>query len=354
MKKLIDKFLKPRPGTLSCYPVTKIYIFCPAASATGGPEALHQLGAHLKMLGFNAFMYYYFTSDKQSASACVHENYKKYNVPQADTLENRAEHIMILPETHLSPVFDENLKFIRKVIWWLSVVNYYITQKNLAESVKDERFSKLRQYFGGLGLTPLRWLKKQKNIVHISHSYFSKAHLLSKNIKPIGRISDYMNSAFFDLVNDAASKQDMIIYNPQKNDEFLDEIMQLTPKLNWVPVKDMTPVQVAHVMNSAKLYIDFGYHPGKERMPREACIMRCCLIVGKSGSAAYQEDIPIPDKYRFEKSRDQIPVIIQRINECLTRYDELAIDFKPYREALYREEEEFTADIKKIFIKVKG
>ncbi len=64
-------------------------------------------------------------------------------------------------------------------------------------------------------------------------------------------------------------KEDIIIYNPTKNDEFLGEIMSQTPKLTWKPLEKMTPQQVAGWMNRAKLYIDFGYHPGKERMPRE-------------------------------------------------------------------------------------
>ncbi len=79
--------------------------------------------------------------------------------------------------------------------------------------------------------------------------------------------------------------------------------------------------------------------------------MRCCLIVGKTGSAAYAEDMPIPAKYRFEKSKSEIPGIIERINDCLTNYAEAITDFAPYRKALYKEEEKFTEDIKKIFVK---
>ncbi len=87
-------------------------------------------------------------------------------------------------------------------------------------------------------------------------------------------------------------------------------------------------------------------------MPREACIICCCMIIGKTGSAAYDEDMPIPEKYRFEKSKDQVSNIIERIVDCLTHYEELIDDFKPYRETLYREEEKFIEDIKKIFVKV--
>ncbi len=62
---------------INCQPGTKIYIFCPAGNATGGPEALHQLAYHLNNLGFNAFMFYYSTPD---SNGIVHESYKKYQV----------------------------------------------------------------------------------------------------------------------------------------------------------------------------------------------------------------------------------------------------------------------------------
>jgi hypothetical protein len=339
--------LKQGLDTILCYAGTNIYIFCPAGYATGGPEALHQLGARLTALGFNALMYYYTTPDSVDV---VHKNYEKYSVPIAKTIENNAQNIIILPETHLGAIFDKGLKSVRKVIWWLSVVNYHITQKNLIESLKRERYFRLKNYLGKYPTAPFSRLKQRHDVQHLSHSYYSQVHLLENGIKPIGRISDYMNSAFFDLVDESAPKENLIIYNPVKNDAFLDEIIGLTPNLNWVPIKGMTPAQVAGLMNKAKLYVDFGFHPGKERMPREACIMRCCMIIGKNGSAAYTEDMPIPEQYRFDKNTDLIPQIIQSVNECLDNYNKVIADFAPYRQALYQEEMQFEADMGKVFI----
>ena len=74
----------------------------------------------------------------------------------------------------------------------------------------------------------------------------------------------------------------------------------------------------------------------------------CC---GKPGSAAYQPDMPIPEKYRFEKNNEQIPQIVERIRESLNHYDERVSDFEPYRQTLYREEEKFISDIQKLFVK---
>lgn len=335
---------------IKCRPATKIYIFCPAGQATGGPEALHQLGAKLKGLAFNVFMHYYSPS---SGIDIVHENYKKYSVPVADGVENDSRHIIILPETHLLPIFDDSYKRVSKIIWWLSVVNYYISQKDLAQSLKHKKYFKLRSYLGHFPMASFDRLKRRTNVLHISHSYYSHVHLLENGIKPVGRISDYMNSAFFDMVDEATPKENLVIYNPIKNDDFLDKIITLTPTIKWVPIKNMTPAEVATLMNKAKLYVDFGFHPGKERMPREACIMRCCMIIGKTGSAAYQQDMPIPEQYRFDKEDAQIPEIINRINECLNNYNELIKDFAPYRQVLYTEERQFEQDIQKVFVKDK-
>lgn len=309
---------------------------------------MHQLGHQLIALGFDAYMHYYTTPDSVDI---IHENYKKYQVPYVTTLDNSAAHLMILPETHLSPIFNKKYNLIRKAIWWLSVTNYYITQENYINTLKHKKFFELRNAFGRYQIASFSVLKK-KNVLHIAHSYYSQAHLLEKGIKPVARIADYMNEAFFDLAKMQQEKEDIIIYNPKKNDDFLDELIRQTPGLNWKPLQNMTPENVADWMSRAKLYIDFGFHPGKERMPREACIMRCCMIIGKTGSAAYREDMPIPEKYRFEKEDRMLPAIIARIKACLENYAEAITDFAPYREALHQEEAQFAEAVKHTFVKV--
>jgi hypothetical protein len=327
---------------------SKIYIYCPADHATGGPEALHQLGHHLRLLGYDANMHYF---KMHRTDAIVHEDYVKYQVPIANVIENKPEHILILPEAALQPIFRRKFKLMQKAIWWLSVTNYYIFKQDYINSINRKLFLKIRNAFGFLPIPTFEKLK-QENILNIAHSYYSLVHLQENGIEPVGQISDYMNDAFFELAEHEDKKEDIVIYNPRKNDEYLQEIISMTPDLKWMPLVNMSPQQVAGWMNRAKLYVDFGYHPGKERMPREACIMRCCLIIGKTGSAAYQQDMPIPEKYRFEKSADNIPGIIKQIKNCLTNYDEIINDFEPYRQTLYQEKEKFINDIKNVFIKV--
>ena len=43
--------------------------------------------------------------------------------------------------------------------------------------------------------------------------------------------------------------------------------------------------QIINIYNKTKVYLDFGYHPGKDRMPREAALFNNCIITNKKGSA---------------------------------------------------------------------
>ncbi len=89
-----------------CKADCKIYIFCPSGYASGGPEALHQLGHQLNLLGFNAYMYYFLDP---AGNDVIHENYKKYNVPQATVIENKPEHLMILPRDPFIAGFQQQV-----------------------------------------------------------------------------------------------------------------------------------------------------------------------------------------------------------------------------------------------------
>ena len=57
----------------------KILVVCPAGAVTGGPEALHQLTAHMNSLGLPAYMCYLPFSETASPPA----PYTRYNTQSA-------------------------------------------------------------------------------------------------------------------------------------------------------------------------------------------------------------------------------------------------------------------------------
>jgi hypothetical protein len=325
----------------------KIFIQCPAGLATGGPEALHQLGHYLNKIGFNALMYYVASNHSDP----VHPQYKSYNVPFTFEVENSSNHLLIIPESNLYPIYQKAYSRMKKAIWWLSVSYYWECLEPWKEKIKKKKFYALKSIINPHINPPLPTPARLRKLplYHIRHSYFSEVFLKSNNISISGKISDYMNAAFFDRVLKNQIKEDIILYNPKKNGAFLESVISKSSHLNWVAVKNLTADGVADLMNRSKVYVDFGFHPGKERMPREACIMKCIMIIGRDGSAQYSEDMPIPDVYRFEKDPNKIDEIITLIEDCFKNYDDHIQNFVSYKAELGEEEHVFEKDIRKVF-----
>ena len=52
-----------------------------------------------------------------------------------------------------------------------------------------------------------------------------------------------------------------------------------------IELKGFNNKQIINIFKKTKIYLDFGYHPGKDRMPREAVLFNNCIITNKRGSA---------------------------------------------------------------------
>ena len=79
----------------------------------------------------------------------------------------------------------------------------------------------------------------------------------------------------------------ILLYNPKKGLDKVLPIIEQTPWLKWIPLINLTEEDMIAYMHLAKVYVDFGNHPGKDRIPREAAICGCCVITNREGSAAY-------------------------------------------------------------------
>lgn len=327
-----------------------IYILCPAHFATGGPEALHQLGKALSDFGYNVFMHY-LDNEMGSTDNPINPNYKQYGVKYTENLENSPKNIMIFPETYCTYLWDKKYSHLRKYVWWLSITNFFIVLKDYTAIYKNEKNFKIRNFFKPFPIPTIKRVKKS-DARHIAHSYYSLDFLKQNNFDIVGQISDYMSESFRKGGDYRSFKEDIIIYNPKKNDEFLDKIKEENQQYTWVALENMTPLEVSENMKKAKVYIDFGYHPGKERMPREACMMDCCLIIGKKGSAAYKEDMPIPENYRYDFEEKCIPEITKTIRECIENYYSSSEDFQDYKKVLLKEKETFETKVQELFKKI--
>lgn len=74
------------------------------------------------------------------------------------------------------------------------------------------------------------------------------------------------------------------------------------------------------------------------------------VITGKRGAAAFAEDVCIPETYKFDESCAKKEDIISCIRDCICNFDVHKVDFDGYRSYIRNEHQQFTADVKKIFV----
>jgi len=350
--------------SIPVYKDTKIYVVAPANAATGGPELLHQLVYHLRNdLNLNAFMYYLPDNHPNP----VHPEYKMYNNPYVREVEDNKNNIIIVPEIaggiEILPKFSN----IRKAIWWLSVDNFYLSP--IFTSKENFFFRRTINKISNIILNKPLFdieelaLKKinQFNLCkfnklkyvnfYLVQSYYAMHHLENNGIpkEKIFYLSDYLNESFLKIYTNLLKKENIVAYNPKKGLNFTKKIMRRAPEIKFVPLVNMTRQQVVETLQRAKVYIDFGNHPGKDRMPREAAILGCCVITGKRGSAAFFKDVPISEEYKFEDKEENIPKIIEKIKDCFENFEERYKDFDYYRQVIKKEPEKFLKDLRKIF-----
>ncbi|MEM4589268.1 MAG: hypothetical protein QXL73_04645 [Thermoplasmata archaeon] len=341
---------------------TKIYIVAPAGVATGGPELLHQLGYHLRNdLNLDAYMFYQ-PSDHPNP---VHREYRMYHVPYVDRVEDSKRNIIIVPEVvGLMKVMDAYTN-IRKIIWWLSVDNFYISKFGkdspfksyfyiLINSFAYRFFNKeifnipdiVMKHYKGYSLNDDKTVATAD--LHLAQSYYAMKNLKDQGFNNVEYLSDYINEKFLEEKINLDKKEDLIVYNPRKGYKFTSKLIKQLKDYNFKlkAIENMNREEVLETLKKAKVYIDFGNHPGKDRLPREAAMMGCCIIVGKKGSAKFN-DVPIPAKFKLDTN--ETSTIIKSIIDCVENYNKNFQKFKDYRKKIKEEPLKFKKDLARIF-----
>ena len=304
----------------------KYYIVCPENFVTGGTELAHQLAYEINENGQFASMYYV------DRTATTHlpvdsetpDKFKKYcNTHVTDINEVDAEeNVIVVPEalTNWAFVFSK----AKICIWWMSVDNCYY--RNDIDYIKklDER-----------------------SVYHLIQSYYAADYLRKHGIDEDKLIwlSDYIGDAYLKFILPAEFRKDIILFNPKKGLEYVMPLFDKCTFAQWKPLINMTEEEMILNMQMAKLYVDFGNHPGKDRIPREAAACGCLVITNKKGSAAFTEDVPINDEYKFDDPLDY-DVITQKIHDSLEDYVNRFEQFEDYRNMIRNEKEFFKEDAK--------
>ena len=236
-------------------PHSRIVALCPAGVVTGGPEALHQFVDSVNRQGGTAAICYLPYTDQ------VPDAYREYNVPTISETDITDDDLAVIPEIWPQRVSQ----FKNAVLWWLSV-----------DWAKPE----------ALTCEPL---------YHLAQSFYAYSYLLSHKINPM-MLTDYINPAFADR---NGGRDPVVAVNPAKGKHLIEQFRMIAPDIELVELAGYDRNGLVDVLNRTTVYVDFGHHPGRDRLPREAAICGNVVFVHDVGAGRAYADYAVNQQYRF-------------------------------------------------------
>eukprot|EP00804_Cyclotella_cryptica_P001173 CCRYP_017001-RB/>CCRYP_017001-RB protein AED:0.02 eAED:0.02 QI:0/0/0.5/1/0/0/2/6193/483 len=148
-----------------------------------------------------------------------------------------------------------------------------------------------------------------------------------------------------------------VVYNPAKGIHYTNEIIRraTTKKAKGIDGGAVAssciqfhPIGKGEGVKSV-LYIDFGHHPGMDRLPREATLAGCVVLTNREGAANFDKDVPLPKEFKF--SSFDIGEIYAMLKDCCCdskKYEEYVKKMQPYRDWILGQEHRMRICIDKL------
>lgn len=342
---------------IKLYNDSRFYVLAPAGVATGGVELAHQLVDAINKRGREAYIVYV-KDGAEFIEAPVTKEYSSYDIHTAADIYDDGRNIVVLPEIYSR--FIPRIKNAQICFWWMSVDNYfkgagamgYIhlvmhlhnrldSWARTAITIVSKAIRRSDSYMS------LSVMRQNARITHLYQSDYAKCFLFSHGITNTLPMRDYI-SHNIGAIKSAEERRNVILYNPKKGMYFTKFIQKSLCKYEFKPLVNMTKSEIDNAFCSAKVYIDFGNHPGQDRLPREAAMGGCCILTSKNGSANFFEDVPIDDKYKFLRKRSSINDIVRLVESIMEDYNTHSRDFDAYRRYISMQPTIFEQDVDRL------
>ncbi len=334
----------------------EFYFLC-ARGTHGGPEAIHQIVDKINnCTDCKAYVAYF---QKQFVPE---EKFSNYNVNYINLkgVPDTENTVICAPETHT--YFLRKYKYAHRVILWLSLYHYLRNlreeQYTFAEKCKY-LYSNNRFPWPAYPLYYIRDILENKNhfkfdmdgILHTQNCEYVAEYLREHGVKESEMIylDGPVRAEYFEDFK-LPAKKNQIAYNPAKGAEeyaplAIDAIKKLCPDTEFVAIKGMTVEQVREALLTSRVYLDFGFFPGPEKLVKEAVLCGCNIITSDRGAAKNDKDILIPSRFKFDMGTSPYEEIAKLAKAMLEKYDEYNKQFVPYMEKVKALNNDFERDV---------
>jgi hypothetical protein len=300
----------------------KVAIFVPKGLRTGGPEAMHQLHLSLVEEGINSVLIPWpGTRNNEEIS-----EYIKYQPQWVKISSVRKNDIVVVPsDLGYLPIWYFLFVSKKYLYLWMLAVDFSFEKKFSKYESRNYKIhsewklankrGKLLEFFSKI--KNLNYTKYRKRLCKIRiriqksnylfQSAYSREIFKIKHNSTLGMmLSDYVvvgTIANFNLSSFCECSKKHIAYSPAKSQDLMKLILDINLKdknFHFTEIKNLNIEQVTLILSKADLYLDLGYFPGKDRLPREAILLNCPVMLAKRGSARYHEDFPLENLYLLD------------------------------------------------------
>ena len=254
--------------------ITSIY------EKTGGPKTLHQLAEFLVNQGVDVYMVYF-----ENVGEFVSKDellYEINGVKMAPSIIDSEDNLLIVPEANADILHQ--YKYIKKVVWWLSldyylmISNAYRTKRKLYLKNIPFVFYPAAYLYFKLTLHERQQLSDSdfQEVFHLYNCKYVEDYLKKKKVSLnhmhylCGPLEEYFVT--LDEKEIKKKKKNIVAYNcstAKVNLKYVNMVINQAAKLNseieFVPIKGMSREEVLKTLISAKAYLDLGVFPGPER-----------------------------------------------------------------------------------------
>jgi hypothetical protein len=188
-------------------------------------------------------------------------------------------------------------------------------------------------------------------VIHLAQSEYARRFLHGHGLHRIGMLTDYLRDDFLEQAAAGGRGRERgrrVAYNPKKGIEVTRALIERAAgRFEFVPIQNMTPRQVVELLCSSAIYIDFGPHPGRDRIPREAAACGCAVLTGRRGAAANDVDLPLPDEFKIDEGRsDFAETALAAMERLLDPPAEVVRAFDAYRAVILDQKRLFRDEVR--------
>jgi hypothetical protein len=331
-------------------------VVCPTNTISGGTNSLHLLCASLNINGYSSEMYYYPYKKEFEENAFI----KSFNVPNTLRILDNKDTVVIVPETLTNFLLQFNLA--KKVIYWLSI-NFFIkcsafrfplNIKPIRKIISLKVFHNNNNFFDIIKEKIYKWSKKKLPIwnskyFHISNSCYAASYLKCFGVNNIFILHNPVRQEFYSYpVN--PQRMRLILFGPKTSNNIVKYIQRKFPEYRCIKLKRLQPDEVVELMRKAVVFVELGYHQGRDRMPREAVLSGCVVLISNRGSACFYEDVPMKKYYRIDIIQGFKKELFDKIADIINNYSFHYMEMQDYIFQLQKEHLQFHDKVKELVL----